>query len=295
VIGYDAANLAQPPVLFNATPNGGFGGIWMSGTGPASDAAGNIYVISGNGTFDTSAPRTNYGDSFIRLSTATGLSVADFFTPANQSFLDGQDFDLGSGGALVLPDSAGSAAHPHLLVGGDKQGILYVIDRDNMTGFNAGGDQILQEVTVKPGSCGLCGIFSTPAFWEGRLYVVAVGDVLKQYTIADASLSASPALQAGDVFAFPGAAPAISSNGATNGIVWALDTTNNGTFNGSQVNGPAILFAYDATGLNKLFSSPTSGAGAAGNAVKFTVPTVANGKVYVGTQDELSVFGLLPN
>src|SRR3989441_521159 len=128
VIGYAAANLAQAPVLFNTTANGGLGGIWMSGTGPAADADGNIYVITGNGTFDTAAPRTNYGDSFIKLSTTGGLSVADFFTPANQSFLDSNDFDVGSGGAIVV-DSAG--AHPHLLIGGDKQGVLYVIDRDN--------------------------------------------------------------------------------------------------------------------------------------------------------------------
>src|SRR5712691_11612406 len=287
VIGYAAADLARAPVLFNATPNGGLGGIWMSGAGPAADAAGNIYVITGNGTFDTAAPRTNYGDSFIKLNPASGLSVADFFTPFNESFLEAQDFDVGSGGAIVLPDSAGSVAHPHLLIGGDKQGILYVIDRDNMTGFNAGGDKVVQEVTVIGGTCG---IFSTPAFWEGKLYVVAIGDVLKQYTLADASLT--PALQAADVFGYPGATPAISSNGATNGIVWALDTNNNGTPNGSGSTGPAILFAYDATNLNKLFSSPTSGAGSAGNAVKFTVPTVANGKVYVGTQTELSVFGL---
>ena len=296
VIGYSASDLTQSPVVFNTTPDGGLGGIWMSGTGPAADADGNIYVITGNGTFDTAVPRTNYGDSFIRLSPASGLSVADFFTPANQSDLNANDFDVGSGGAIVLPDSAGSAAHPHLLIGGDKQGVLYVIDRDNMTGFNAGGDQILQTVPITAGpACIICGIFSTPAFWEGKLYVAAIGDVLKQYTVASGVLSALPALQASDTFGFPGATPAISSNGATNGIVWALDTSNNGTPNGSGSSAPAILFAYDATNLSKLYSSPASGAGAAGDAVKFTVPTVANGKVYVGTQNELSVFGLLPN
>ncbi|TMH43804.1 MAG: hypothetical protein E6H56_02840 [Betaproteobacteria bacterium] len=296
VIGFSAADLTQAPVLFNTTPDGIRGGIWMTGTGPAADGGGNIYVISGNGTFDTAAPRTNYSDSFIKLSTATGLSVADFFTPANQSFLDSNDFDVGSGGAIVLPDSAGSPAHPHLLIGGDKQGVLYVIDRDNMTGFNAGGDQILQTVPITAGpACIICGIFSTPAFWEGKLYVAAIGDVLKQYTVANGVLSALPALQASDMLGFPGASPAVSSNGAANGIVWVLDTSNNGTPNPGLTSAPAILFAYDATNLNKLFSSPTSGAGAAGNAVKFAVPTVANGKVYVGTQDELSVFGLLPN
>ena len=292
VIGYDAADLTQAPIVFNTTPNGGLGGIWMTGTGPAADADGNIYVITGNGTFDTMGTRTNYGDSFIKLRTAGGgLSVGDFFTPANQSFLDSNDFDVGSGGAIVV-DSAG--AHPHLVIGGDKQGVLYVIDRDNMTGFNPDGDQILQTVPITAGpACTICRIFSTPAFWEGKLYVVAVRDVLKQYTVANGVLSALPALQASDTFGFPGATPAISSNGAANGIVWALDTSNNGTH--GSVSGPAILFAYDATNLNKLYSSPASGAEAAGNAVKFTVPTVANGKVYVGTQTELSVFGLLPN
>ena len=292
VIGYDAADLTQAPIVFNTTPNGGLGGIWMTGTGPAADADGNIYVITGNGTFDTMGTRTNYGDSFIKLRTAGGgLSVGDFFTPANQSFLDSNDFDVGSGGAIVV-DSAG--AHPHLVIGGDKQGVLYVIDRDNMTGFNPDGDQILQTVPITAGpACIICGLFSTPAFWEGKLYVVAIGDVLKQYTLANGVLSSLPARQASDMFGIPGASPVVSSNGATNGIVWALDTTNNGT-NSSATSAPAILFAYDATNLNKLYSSPTSGAGAAGNAVKFTVPTVANGKVYVGTQDELSVFGLLP-
>src|SRR5882762_1640434 len=231
VIGYSAADLTQPPVIFNTTPDGVRGGLWNSGAGPAADAAGNIYVITGNGTFDTTAPRTNYSDSFIKLSAATGLSVADFFTPANQSDLDVNDLDLGSGGPIVLPDSAGSAAHPHLLIGGDKQGILYVIDRDNMTGFNSGGDMILQELTVIGGGCITCGIFSTPAFWEGNLYVVAIGDVLKQYTLANASLT--PARQAGEVFGFPGATPAISSNGAANGIVWVLNTSSNGTGNSS--------------------------------------------------------------
>src|SRR5437899_892588 len=196
VIGYSAADLTQPPVVFNTTPDGARGGLWNTGTGPAADADGNVYVISGNGTFDTTTPHPNYGDSFIKLSTTSGLSVTDFFTPFNESFLDGRDFDVGSGGAVVLPDSAGSLAHPHLLIGGDKQGILYLVDRDNMSGFNAGGDLVVQEVTVIGGSCITCGIFSTPAFWEGKLYVVAIGDVLKQYTLVNASLT--PARQAGD-------------------------------------------------------------------------------------------------
>jgi hypothetical protein len=293
VMGFTASDLTQAPLRFNATPNGGAAGIWMTGTGPAADANGNIYVISGNGTFDTGTPRTNYGDSFIELSAAS-LSVTDFFTPANQSNLNLQDWDLGSGGVLVLPDSAGSASHPHLLVAGDKQGILYLLDRDQMTGFHSGGDQILQEVAVTTHSaCAACGIFSTPAHWQGWLYVLAIGDVLKQYTLANAMLSTAPAQQANDTFGYPGASPVITSSGATQGIVWVSNTNANGSTLGSSTsNGPTILYAYEATTLKKLYSSPTSGSGAAGNAVRFTVPTVVNGKVYVGAQSELSVFGL---
>jgi hypothetical protein len=233
----------------------------------------------------------NYGDSVIKLGTANGLSVADYFTPSNQALLNSNDWDMGSGGPLVLPDSAGSAAHPRLLLGGHKEGTLFLIDRDNMTGFN-GVDQIVQEVQIAAsGNCATCGVFSTPAFWQGNLYVIAVRDKLKKYAIANATIAEPPA-QGDDIFNFPGASPAVSSAGAANGIVWAVNTNTNGT-NGAA-NGPAILFAYDATTLATLYSSPASGSGAAGNAVKFVVPTVANGKVYVGTQTELSVFGLSP-
>ena len=296
VIGYQASNLSRPPLLFNTTPDGGQGGIWQTGTGPAADSSGNIYLITGNGDFDTSTPRTNYGDSFIRLSTMGGvLSVADFFSPSDQSTLSSNDWDLGSGGPVVLPDSAGSTTHPHLLIGGDKQGLLYLIDRDNMTGFHL-VDMILQEVDVGNGMlCITCGIFSTPAFWQGNLYVVPIGSVLKQYSLGNAILSSTPMHQASDVFDYPGASPAVSSSGSMNGIVWVVNTTNNGTPNPGNASAPAVLFAYDAVSLTRLFSSPaTAGLGAAGNAVKFVVPTVANGKVYVGTQTELTVFGLLP-
>ncbi|HET7764444.1 MAG TPA: pyrrolo-quinoline quinone, partial [Burkholderiales bacterium] len=293
VIGYHASNLSQAPVLFNTTPGGGLGGIWQSGTGPAADLDGNIYVITGNGDFDPGTTPPNYGDSFLKLGTASGLSVLDSFTPSNEALLNSNDWDVGSGGAVVLPDSAGSTAHQQLLIGGDKVGVLYLIDRNNMTGFN-GNDQIVQEVTVLSCTSGCLdkGIFSTPAYWQGNLYVVAIGDKLKKYAIANAHIT-EPPVTAGDTFGHPGASPAVSSSGATNGVVWAVNSHANGTGNGGA-SAPAVLFAYDAGTLTKLFSSPASGTAAAGNAVKFAVPTVANGKVYLGTQTELSVFGLLP-
>jgi outer membrane protein assembly factor BamB len=164
-----------------------------------------------------------------------------------------------------------------------------------MTGFN-GVDQMVQAVQVLFCNSGCIGkgIFSTPAYWNGNLYVVAIGDKLKRYAIANAQITDPPSATGADTFGFPGASPAVSSFGTSNGIVWAVNTNRNGTPNGGA-SAPARLFAYDATTLTQLFSSPAvAGAGAAGNAVKFVVPTVANGKVYVGTQAELSVFGLLP-
>jgi hypothetical protein len=266
----------------------------MSGTGPAADAAGNLYVISGDGSF---APSTsNLGDTFLKLDTSSPvrISVADYFTPANQAALNAGDFDVGSGGALVLPDAAGSPVHPHLLIGGDKQGVLYLIDRDDMTKFHPGGDEIVQEVKVTSGGvCVQCGIFSTPLYFASHLYVVAVDDVVKRYQLTNGALSPSPAQMGSDVFGFSGASPVISASGSQNAILWVLDTADNGTPNGSGSDGPAILFAYDPATLAVLYRSPGSGTDAAGNAVKFAVPTVINGKVYVGTQTELSVFGLL--
>jgi len=229
-----------------------------------------------------------------QLESSQRLSVADFFTPANQSDLNEGDLDLGRGRDRPA-DSAGSEAHPHVLHRGDKQGVLYVIDRDNMTGFNPDGDQILQTVPVTAGpACIICRIFSTPAFWEGK---TLRGRESRRPEAIQRSPMPPSQLCRRSKQAMCSATPArrlrISSNGAANGIVWVLDTSNNGTPHGSRKSGTAVLFAYDATSLNKLYSSPASGAGAAGDAVKFTVPTVANGKVYVGTQTELSVFGLL--
>ena len=311
VIGYNASNLATAPALFNATPNGRLGGFWHA----AADASGNIYAISGDGTFDEKLPRTDYGNSFVKLKTAGGkLTVADFFTPFNQGDLNPPDLDLGSGGPLVLPDSVGSSAHPRLMVGGDKSGQLYLVDRDNMGGYCAGcssNTNIVQQVdvSIEP-PCIVCGIFSTPAVWEGRLYVHAVRDALKSYSIADARISPKPISVSQHKFAFPGAMPVVSSRDATNGIVWVIDASGHGTktptfFHDMKLtpwppgaSGPAVLHAYDALNLESELWNSSQAANnrdQAGHAIKFSVPTVANGKVYVGTQTELTVFGLLPD
>lgn len=312
VIGYNASNLAEQPTLFNTSPNGAGAGIWHM----AGDDDGHIYIITGNGPFDSKTPRTNFGNSFVKLSTVGGkLAVADFFTPFNQEQLNPLDLDLGSGGPLVLPDSVGSEAHPHLLIGGDKSGQLYLVDRDAMGGYCEGcpsNSNIVQQVALEgiDEPCVVCGIFATPAVWEGRLYVQAVRDYLKSYSISGARVSLKPTSISRERFGYPGASPVVSSLGATNGIVWVIDSFMHGTPTGgywqngkpspwpASKSGPAVLHAYNALDLTQeLWNSAMADNNRdhAGHAVKFTVPTVANGKVYVGTQTELTVYGLLPN
>jgi hypothetical protein len=299
VIAYDAATLAQKFAFATTDPtvttgSGNQGSIWQSGNGPSADSGGNVYVETANGVFDADTGGSNYSDSVIKLSAAG--SVVDFFTPADQATLSANDVDLGSSGVIVLPDSLGSAQHPHLAIATGKTGVLYLLDRDNLGKFNAGGNRSVQEVPVQPNTTQVIGgIFGQPAVFGGNLYVAAVGDALKQYGIANGAITTAPQSQSGNTFDLRGATPVVSANGAANGIVWMLDIS--AFVNPPAASGPAVLYAYDAANLaNVLYASPASGAYAAGNAVKFTVPTVANGKVYVGGQASLTVFGLFgPN
>ena len=275
VFAYNATTLAQVAV-WNATPNESRGGIWQVGNGPAADAAGNVYVETGNGTFNASLGGTGYGDSFVRLTGST-LTVADYFTPYNQSDLEARDTDLGSSGPMLLPDQASGPAH--LVVGSHKNGTLYLIDRDNMGHFNAAGDtQIVKELDGATG-----GSFGTPAYYKGAIYMHGASDVLRAFTWNGTTLTLSA--QGSPTSSFPGTTATISANGNSDGIVWELQV------DGFRSSGSAVLRAYDASNLSQLYSSSASGADAAGRAVKFTVPTVANGKVYVGTQSELDVYG----
>jgi len=282
VIGYDANTLAQVSA-FVTTPNGGLGGIWQSGGAPAADAGGNIYAITGNGTFDADSSGSDYGDTFLKLSTTGGLSVADYFTPFNAAMLEAGDVDLGSGGALLLPDQVG--AHPHLVVGGGKEGTIYLVDRDGMGHFNPTDDsQIVQSIPAAVG-----GVFSTPAYWNGTIYFGGSGDALKAFPLSGGLLSTTPASQASTSFGFPGATPSVSANGTSDGIVWAIEHV------GSKNLAPAVLHAYDATDLShELYNSTQKRhRDAAGGVVKFAVPTIANGKVYVAGRKRLTVYGLL--
>ena len=298
VLGYDKTSLAQTNV-FNTSPNpiisgnghGGETAIWMSGAGPAADASGNVFVATGNGVFNDTAKA--YGDSVLKLSGALG--VADYFTPNNQDSLRAGDFDLGAGGVLVLPDSVGSATHLHLAVIGDKESKLFLVDRDAMGKYTSGGpDANVQTLVVNAtGPKIFNGIFSTPSVWGNTLYIGATNDNVKAYSISNASIASSPSSKSSDTYTFPGSNTVVSASGSTGGVLWAIDTNKSGT-NG-RANGPFVLRAYDATNLaTRLWSSDAIGANAGGNAVKFSVPTVANGKVYVPGQTQLTVYGLLP-
>ncbi|MGH7973075.1 MAG: hypothetical protein ACREIC_30525, partial [Limisphaerales bacterium] len=296
VLGFDAQSLLQlTNFIFNTTPNSttadwggnaGEGGLWMGGNGLSVDSSTNVYLMVANGIFNANTNGTEYADSFLRLSTTNGLAVADYFTPYDQATLAANDTDLGSGGPVLLPDEAGSGAHRHLIVGSGKSGKIYLVDRDAMGHFNSGSDaQIVQTVSGALGS-----VFSTPAYFNQRLYYQPVGDHLKMFTISNAIVSSSAVSQSAGTIGFPGATPSISANGTNNAIVWVLDDS--ASSSGSPI-GPAVLHAYDAYNLTReLYNSSQAGArDAAAWAVKTAVPTIANGKVYAGGAMALSVYG----
>ncbi len=283
IMGYDEHSLHQTSVL-NLTPNGWAGSIWQAGAGPAADSSGNIYFLVANGTFDpvlNSAgfpSNGDYGNSFMKLSTSgNNLAVADYFTMSNAVRESSVDEDLGSGGAMLLPDIQDASGQTrHLAVGAGKDGYIYLVDRDNMGRFNPYVNNIAAQMAG-----GLQGSeFGMPAYWNNTVYYGAAGDVVRAFSIAGGGTS-----QTGHTFPYPGVTPGVSSNGTSNGILWAIDEGN-----------PATLYAYDATNLShELYDSNQAPNGrdqfGAGN--KFITPMIANGKVYVATQSGVAVFGLL--
>jgi outer membrane protein assembly factor BamB len=290
IIGYSESTLAQSAAL-NVAPNSNGGGpsIWMSGGGPAADAEGNIYLLTANGVFETTLDsngfpnQQDYGNSFLKLSTAGGsLSVADYFAMYNEVAESSADTDLGSGGEMLLPDLTDSTnTVRHLVVGAGKDGNIYVVNRDSMGKFNASGNsQIWQQVSGAVPA----GVWATPAYFNGTVYYGDVGSTLKAFTIANAKLAAAPQSQTSVQFTYPGTAPSVSANGTSNAIVWAHENSN-----------PAVLHAYDATNLaHELYNSSQAGSrDQFGTGNKFITPTVADGKVFVGTTSGVAVFGLL--
>lgn len=320
ILAYDAQSLTQTAV-WNDTPNNpagspGQGGIWMDSSGPAWDGT-NLYFSTGNGWFDTTAPVTDFGDTVVKLGLQGGapgvaryLAPIDYFTPSNQASLNLNDLDLDSGGIMLLPTQPGTV--PNLLVASGKDGSVYLVDRDNMGRFNAGSDQIVQEsLNFFPGTT------ASPAFWNNTIYYkgstvdISISNPKPLYSFSlvlgtattPTTINFAPSSQTAALWGWPGSTPSISANNLSGGIVWVLEMPF--TFvGGVPVSTAAILRAYDATNLAiELYDSTQTPGDALGKAIKFTLPTVANGKVYVGADavsptpaapSELSVFGLKP-
>jgi len=288
IMAYDPASLSQSAVI-NLTPNGSEGSIWQSGGGPAADAQGNIYVLMANGTFDTNLDANgfpashDYGNAFVKISTAGGaLQVADYFTMFNTASESGADADLGSGGAMVLPDLHDGAGNTVLLaVGAGKDGNLYVVDRTNMGKFNPASDQIYQQLSGAVPN----GVWGVPAYFNGTVYYCDVNAALKSFAITNGRLSTAPVHTAAS-FTYPGVLPSVSANGSSGGIVWAIEDT-----------GTAVLHAFPAGDLtHELYNSnqAANGRDHFGSGNKFITPMIADGKVFAATANSVAVFGLLP-
>jgi hypothetical protein len=284
IMSFDANTLAAVSVL-NITPNGNEGAMWMSGAAPSADSSSNIYLLDGNGTMDTTLnsnglpSKGDFGNCFCKISTSNGLKVADFFAVSNAVSESNADTDLGSGAAMVLPDqSDGSGNTLHLALGAGKDGNIYVVNRDNMGKFDPNSNHIYQQLTGA-----ITGAWSMAAYFNNTVYYATTNDRLKAFTIINGKLS--PASSATNTLEYPGATPSISANASSNGIIWIYNNSS-----------PAVLDAYEAANVShQLYHTNMAGTrDHFGNGNKFVTPTIAKGRVYVGTASGIAIFGLLP-
>jgi hypothetical protein len=277
VMAYDARSLKQK-AIFNASPDADDSGIWEGDTGPAADKAGNVFLATGNGRFDAGKGGRDYGDSLLKLDGAS-LKLSDYFAPYNVTELDNGDSDLGSGGPVLLPDQSGD--HPHLAVVEGKGGILYLVDRDHMGHWQAENNSHAVQTMAVPS-----GVFGSMAYWNHYVYVTSDGDALRQFTVGDGKLSFKVASGSSGV----SATPTLSAHGLDDGIVWLLRSK---VWNAADR--PATLYAYDAVNVaHELYNSEqNAGRDRPGLALRFNIPMVVNGHVYVGTKHEVDVYGLL--
>jgi hypothetical protein len=278
VMAYGAQSLKQKAV-FNASPDADDSGIWEGDTGPAADKAGNIFLATGNGRFDAAKGGRDYGDSLLKLN-GESLKLSDYFAPYNAADLDANDSDLGSGGPMLLPDQSG--ASPHLAVVEGKGGVLYLVDRDHMGHWQPGNNSHAVQTIAVPD-----GVFGSMAYWNHYVYVLSDGDALRQFVVIDGKLLSKAASGLRGV----SATPTVSANGLDDGIVWLLRSKD---WNGADQ--PAVLYAYDAANVaHELYNSEqNAGRDRPGLTLRFNIPTVVNGHVYVGTKHEVDVYGLLP-
>jgi hypothetical protein len=307
VMAYNAATLAQQAVL-NTTPNGSLGGVWQAGGGLVADSEGNIYFTTGDGTFDANSGGTDYGDTIVTVNAS--LNVLDYFTPMDQACrLIPNDLDLASGGPMILPPQAGSFADelihagkggsPCDLFGSNYAVPIYLIDRDNMGKYNPSGDQDIQTIAGTAH-----GYWSSPAYWQsptsqyiyysGMTSETGNGDYLKQYSLTNGVVSSGPVYQTTNLFPV-GSTPSISANGTSNGILWAVERKD--ILSARPGTQPAVLYAFSAEDVSIQLYNSTHAAqlrDQPGCANKFITPTIANGRVYLATQNELDVYGIFP-
>jgi hypothetical protein len=277
ILGYNATTLQQT-FAWCATPNNEGAGIWHGGGGLATDASGDIYFATGDGTFTVGSGGSDYGDSVIRMSPGGG--VLDYFAPFDQLSLDQNNLDLSSGGIVLLPDQPGP--HPHLMISSGKNKTIYLLDRDNLGHYNAADNS--NAVQTLP-NIFASGSFINPVYFNGNVYFCSISGHVQAFHLNNGLLTTSPTTQSAETYGYPGGAMAISANGTSDAILWAIQR--NGT------SAPGVLYAYDANDLGTvLYNSNAAGArDVLDFGTKFAPPIVANGKVFVTTQTQFSVFG----
>ena len=281
LLAYSAASLQQLGV-FNTSPAKTYGSsLWMSGIGPAADSNGNIYLVTANGTFDVNTGGSDYGDTVMRLTfNGSSFTVADYFTPFNQGMMAQHDLDLGSGAAVLLPTQTGP--YPNLLVTAGKTGTIYLIDQNDMGGYNSSADTIVQEL---PGA--VKGIWGAPVYWNSGLYFAGRQDYIKEFSLINGMISAAPIAESPSSYTFSGV-PVVSANGDSNGLLWLVRNLN-------ATSSTELLSAFNATSLSEIYNTNKNpGRDQLSATAHLTTPLIANGKVYVGTQTQLQVYGLFP-
>jgi hypothetical protein len=279
VMAYDAHTLKQRAV-FNDSPDADDGGIWESDTGIAADQDGNVFAATGNGRFDAAKGGRDFGDTLLKLD-GRDLHVGDYFTPFDADELNANDSDLGSSGPMLLPDQPG--AHPHLALIGGKEPMIYVLDRDHLGKFRQKDNgHAVQAIPTRGG------IYGSMAYWNHNVYVLADGDALRDYEVTDGRLK----FKAGSSFVFRdhAATPAVSANGAKDGVVWVVSSKG-----WNSPDRTAVLHAADASDVaHELYNSDQNAVrDRAGMALRFNIPSIVNGHVYVGAKGEVDVYGLL--
>ena len=281
LLAYSAASLQQLGLL-NTSPAKTYGSsLWMSGVGPAADSSGNIYLVTANGTFDVNTGGSDYGDTVMKLTfNGTNFSVADYFTPFNQGMMAQHDLDLGSGAAVLLPTQTG--AYPNLLVTVGKTGTIYLINEDDMGGYNSSGDTIVQEL---PGA--VKGVWGAAVYWNGGVYIAGRQDYVKEFSLINGMLSVTAVAESPSSYTFTGV-PVISANGDSNGLLWLVRNLN-------ATSTTELLSAFNATNLSEIYNTNKNpGRDQLSATAHFATPLIANGKVYVGTETQLQVYGLFP-